>query len=183
MSICPGRALRRLAVACLAAAFAGAAHAEVRASSPDAFQILITESVSAPPAAVYGAIGQIDKWWDGAHTYSGSAANLSVAMQPGGCWCERWAEGAVEHARVLMLMRDKAVRFQGALGPLQNLGVNAVLTFLLEPQTAGTTLIVGYRVNGSSASGLDKLAAPVDGVIVAAVQRLKRYAETGKPTP
>ena len=80
-------------------------------------------------------------------------------------------------------MRDKAVRFQGALGPLQNLGVNAVLTFLLEPQTAGTTLIVGYRVNGSSASGLDKLATPVDGVIVAAVQRLKRYAETGKPTP
>ena len=178
---------RRPAALCFLAvawiALAAPARADVRASSPDAFQILITESVNAPPAAVYGAIGQIDKWWDGSHTYSGSAANLSLAMQPGGCWCERWAAGAIEHARVLMTMRDQAVRFEGGLGPLQNLGVSAVLSFVLQPETAGTTLMVGYRVNGSSASGLDKLAAPVDGVLVAAVQRLKRYAETGKPTP
>jgi hypothetical protein len=80
-----------------------------------------------------------------------------------------------------MTMRDQAVRFEGGLGPLQNLGVSATLTFLLQPETAGTTLIVGYRVNGSSQSGLDKLATPVDGVIGAAVQRLKRYVETGKP--
>ena len=181
MWICRPAALRALAVACLA--LAGVARAEVRVSAPDAFQILFTESVAAPPATVYAAIGQIDRWWDGSHTYSGSAANLSLAMQPGGCWCERWAAGATEHARVVMLMRDQAVRFEGSLGPLQNLGVKGTLTFLMEPQTAGTTLIVGYRVNGSSQSGLDKLATPVDGVIGAAVQRLKRFAETGKPTP
>lgn len=180
MSTCLRRALRRLALACLVAA-AGGAHAEVRAVAPDAFQILHTESVNAPPSAVYAAIGQIERWWDGSHTYSGSAANLSLAMQPGGCWCERWPAGAVEHARVVMTMRDQAVRFEGGLGPLQNLGVSATLTFLMQPETAGTTLIVGYRVNGSSQSGLDKLATPVDGVIGAAVQRLKRYVETGKP--
>jgi uncharacterized protein YndB with AHSA1/START domain len=168
-------------IALAAYALAGGARAEVRASSPDAFQISFTESVNAPPSAVFAAIGQVERWWDGAHTYSGSAANLSVAMQPGGCWCERWAAGAVEHARVLMVMKDQAVRFEGGLGPLQNLGVSAVLTFVLQPEAAGTTLMVGYRVNGSSASGLDKLAAPVDGVIGAAVQRLKRYVETGKP--
>jgi len=164
-------------------ALAAQAHAEVRSVAPDAFQILFNEKVAAPPSAVYGAIGQVERWWDGAHTYSGDAANLSIAMQPGGCWCERWAGGAVEHARVIMLMRDQAVRVEGGLGPLQSLGVKAVLTFLLKGEDGGTTLTVGYRVNGASASGLDKLAQPVDGVIGAAVSRLKRYVETGKPAP
>ncbi|HEY8242959.1 MAG TPA: ATPase [Casimicrobiaceae bacterium] len=157
-------------------------HAEVRSATPDAFQILFNDKVAAPPSAVYAAIGQIERWWDGAHTYSSDAANLSIAMQPGGCWCERWSGGAVEHARVVMLLRDQAVRVEGGLGPLQNLGVSAVLTFLLKAEDGGTALTVGYRVNGSSASGLDKLAQPVDGVIGGAVQRLKRYVETGKPT-
>ena len=157
-------------------------HAEVRAATPDAFQILFNEKVAAPPAAVYAAIGQIERWWDGAHSYSGDAANLSLAMQPGGCWCERWSGGAVEHARVVMLLKDQVVRVEGGLGPLQNLGVSAVLTFQMKAEDGGTALAVGYRVNGSSASGLDKLAQPVDGVIGAAVQRLKRYVETGKPS-
>ena len=180
MSICRPAALGRLAVACLA--FAGAAHAEVKVATPDAIQILFNERIAAPPSAVYAAIGQVERWWDGAHSYSGDAANLSLAMQPGGCWCERWAGGAVEHARVIMLMRDQVVRVEGAFGPLQNLGVTAVMTFLLKAEDGGTTaLTVGYRVNGSSASGLDKLATPVDGVLGAGVQRLKRYVETGKP--
>ena len=82
-----------------------------------------------------------------------------------------------------MLMRDQVVRFDAPLGPLQNLAVSAVLTFLLKGEEGGTTLTVGYRVNGSSASGLDKLAPAVDGVVGGAVQRLKRYVETGKPAP
>ena len=168
-----------VALAWLAAAAPAAA--EVRSATPDAFQILFNEKVAATPSAVYAAIGQIERWWDGAHTYSGDAANLSIAMQAGGCWCERWAGGAVEHARVVMLMRDQAVRVEGGLGPLQNLAVSAVLTFLVKAEDGGTALTVGYRVNGSSASGLDKLAQPVDGVIGGAVGRLKRYVETGKP--
>jgi hypothetical protein len=175
------RVLASLALACLAVAVP--VRAEVRSATPDAFQILFNEKVAAPPSAVYGAIGQIERWWDGAHTYSGDAANLSIAMQAGGCWCERWAGGAVEHARVIMLMRDQAVRVDGGLGPLQNLAVSAVLSFVLKAEDGGTALAVGYRVNGASGSSLDKLAPAVDGVIGAAVLRLKRYVETGKPTP
>jgi hypothetical protein len=180
MRRCRPAAARALVVAWLA--LAGGAQAEVKVATPDAFQILFGEKVAAPPSAVYAAIGQVERWWDGAHSYSGDAANLSLALQPGGCWCERWAGGAVEHARVVMLLKDQVVRFEGGLGPLQNLGVSAVLTFQLKPEDGGTALAVGYRVNGSSASGLDKLAQPVDGVIGGAVQRLKRYVETGKPT-
>lgn len=174
-------AVASVALACLVAA--APARAEVRGATPDAFQILFNEKVAAPPSAVYAAIGQVERWWDGAHSYSGDAANLSIAMQPGGCWCERWAGGAVEHARVIMLMRDQVVRVEGGLGPLQNLAVNAVLTFVLKAEDGGTALTVGYRVNGASASGLDKLAPAVDGVLGAATARLKRYVETGKPAP
>ena len=172
-------------LACVALAwlaFSVPVHAEVRSAAPDAFQILINEKVAAPPAAVYGAIGQVERWWSGEHSYSGDAANFSLAMQPGGCFCERWAGGAVEHGRVIMLMRDQVVRLQASLGPLQVKGVNAVLTFLLKGEDGGTTLTVGYRVNGSSVSALDKDAAAVDGVIGIQVQRLKRYVESGKPS-
>lgn len=157
------------------------AHAEVKSTAADHIQLLFTERVAAPPAAVYAAIGQIERWWSGEHSYSGDAANLSLSMQPGGCFCERWAGGAVEHGRVVMLLRDQAVRLEAALGPVQALGVSATLTFLVKAEDGGTTLTVGYRVNGSSASGLDKLAPAVDGVLGTQVQRLKRLVETGKP--
>lgn len=161
--------------------YAGVAGAEVKSSGADHMQLLFTERVAAPPSAVYAAIGQIERWWSGEHSYSGDAANFSLAMQPGGCFCERWAGGAVEHGRVVMLLRDQAVRLEAPLGPLQALGVSATLTFLVKAEDGGTTLTVGYRVNGSSASGLDKLAPAVDGVLGTQVQRLKRLVETGKP--
>lgn len=174
---------RSIAVLLAGALFAGAAAAEVKSTAPDHMQLLFTERVAATPIAVYAAIGQVERWWSGEHSYSGDAANFSLAMQPGGCFCERWAGGAVEHGRVIMLMRDQVVRLEAPLGPLQNLAVSAVLTFLTKAEDNGTTLTVGYRVNGSSASGLDKLAPAVDGVVGLQVQRLKRFVETGKPAP
>ncbi|MFO1307178.1 MAG: hypothetical protein U1F64_01870 [Burkholderiales bacterium] len=165
------------------AALAGTAHAEVKAAAPDGFQLAFAERIAAPPAAVYAAIGQVERWWSPEHTYSGDAANLSIAMQAGGCYCERWAGGAVEHGRVILLLRDQAVRLEAPLGPLQGLAVSAVLTFALKPEDGGTALSVGYRVNGSASSALDKLSGAVDGVIGTQVQRLKRLVETGKPGP
>jgi hypothetical protein len=37
-----------------------------------------------------------------------------------------------------------------------------------------------YRAIGASASGLDKLAAGVNSVLMQQLDRLRRYAETGK---
>jgi hypothetical protein len=95
------RRLRTLAGIALAfaACLAGPVRGEVKAASPDAFQLLFAERVAAPPAAVYQAIGQIGRWWSGEHTYSGDAANLSFALQAGACFCERWQDNAVEHGR------------------------------------------------------------------------------------
>ncbi len=171
---------RTVIMALAAALAAGAARADVKSAGPDHIQILFTERIAATPGAVYAAIGQVERWWSNEHTYSGDASNLSLAMQPGGCFCERWAGGAVEHGRVVLLLRDQMVRLEAPLGPVQALGVAATLTFLVKAEDGGSTLSVGYRVNGSSASGLDKLAPAVDGVLGVQVQRLKRLVETGK---
>ena len=64
------------------AALAGAAHAEVKAAAPDGFQLAFAERIAAPPAAVYAAIGQVERWWSPEHTYSGDAANLRPATHP-----------------------------------------------------------------------------------------------------
>jgi hypothetical protein len=100
--------------------------------------------------------------------------------EPGGCFCERWNDGAVEHGHIILALRDQLVRLAAPLGPLQAKAVEAVLSFQLRAADGGTALTVGYRVNGSSASALDKDAAAVDGVLTEQVQRLKRLVETGK---
>ena len=173
------RRLAAIAAAGVALA-AGPSSAEVMQSAPDGAHMVHQVRVEATPAAVYALIGQVGRWWSGEHSYSGDAANLTLAVEPGGCFCERWKDGAVEHARVIMVMRDQVVRLSGALGPLQVKAVNGVLTFLLKPDGTGTQLTLGYRVTGSSLSGLDKDAPAVDGVLNVQVQRLKRLAETGK---
>ena len=89
-----------------------AAHAEVTAQSPAAFTIAHRAEVPAPPERVFGAIGEIGRWWNGAHTYSGSAANLRLDMEAGGCFCECWDGGSVEHARVLYVGRGPGERDQ-----------------------------------------------------------------------
>jgi hypothetical protein len=78
-------------------------------------------------------------------------------------------------------MRDKLLRVQTALGPLQGKAVTGVLTFQLKPEQESTLLTLSYRVNGSAASALDKDAPVVDKVLGEQFARLARYIEKGKP--
>jgi len=171
----------------LATAFAlgaaGPAGAETSQVSASGFLVTVRHEVKAPPPRLYAALGEIDRWWNGSHSYSGQAANLSLARQAGGCFCERWGNNSVEHARVVFALEDRVLRLEGGLGPLQPLAVNGMWTFALAPKDGGTTLVVTYRVAGNEAAGLQQLAGPVDGVIVEQVRRLVAYVETGKPDP
>ena len=63
------------------------------------------------------------------------------------------------------------------------MAVQGVLTFTLKPAPEGTALQLEYRVNGSSSSGLDKIAPIANGMLMEQLQRLQRYVETGKNTP
>jgi uncharacterized protein YndB with AHSA1/START domain len=171
---------RRLSLFLLLLATAATAHAEVKGAGGDNFFLLYSKRFDAPPATVYAALGKIDQWWDNEHTYSGRAANFTMELRAGSCFCEGWSGGSVEHGRVVMAIPGQILRIQTALGPLQGRAVTGMLTFVLRPEGTGTELTLSYLVIGASNSGLDKSAPPVDEVLGAQFARLGRLIETGK---
>jgi uncharacterized protein YndB with AHSA1/START domain len=164
-----------------AAGIATAARAAVTQSTPDGFLLTISAEIAAPPSAVYAALGQVGNWWSSAHTWSGDAKNLSLQLEAGTCYCERWPGGSVEHARVVFAKKDEILRLNGALGPLQPTAVSGVVTFELKPTEKGSRLEVTHRVGGDSSHALDKIAPFADKMLGEQIERLKKFVETGKP--
>ena len=166
------------------------ASADVVSSSPAGFIVRIELPVAAPPSEVYSKFFEIGKWWSGAHTYSGKASNLTLRNEPGGCFCEALPRGGVvRHATLEYADPGKVARLDGALGPLQALGAHGLLAFDFGAAdktnaAAGTRLVVTYTVSGFQPDqGFAPLAEPVNGVLKEQVERLKQFAETGKPAP
>lgn len=170
-----------IALFCVAAP----ARAEVTSATAGAFVIQAEADLEASPADTWRALTRIERWWNSSHTYSGDARRLSLDPRAGGCWCERWGDGqSVEHMRVVLNMEHEGVRtlrLVGGLGPLQELGVNGVLTFTVAPHASGAKITVIYRVSGDPGIGLDQLAPLVDGVLLEQFGRLSRYSATGSP--
>ena len=152
--------------------------------TPDGFLVKFEVSVNAPAAKVYDAlVGQIGSWWDPQHTYSGDAKNLSIDARPGGCFCEKLPNGGgIEHARVIYVAPREILRLSGALGPLQPSGVAGTLTWKLTSGTDNTRLELSYSVGGFIDGGFEKIAPAVESVLRVQLDRLKQFAETGKPT-
>ena len=171
----------RTLLALLLAAVAPTVHADIKAAASDGFLLVHSARIDAGPARIYALLPAIGRWWSSSHTYSGDAANLTLDPQAGGCFCERWKDGAVAHGRVILAMRDQLLRIDTALGPLQSKAVTGVLTFQLVPDGNATVLTLAYRVNGASGSALDKDAPAVDRVLSEQFVRLTRLVETGKP--
>lgn len=159
------------------------ATAEVTAAGAAGFEVREQAHIGAPPDAVYAALLAPKRWWDPKHTYSGDARNLTLNARAGGCWCETLpGGGSVEHLSIVYLAPGKAIRFRGALGPLQAMGVAGSLTIKLTAVGGGTDLVLTYAVGGYSKDGFDDLAKAVDGVLGSQVARLVKLAETGSAT-
>ncbi|WP_298467378.1 SRPBCC family protein [uncultured Erythrobacter sp.] len=115
------------------------------------------------------------RWWNAAHTWSGDSENLSLRPQAGGCFCERIPEdpdpdkisleGSVEHMRVIHAFPEKALRMQGALGPLQSEPVTGILTVVLSEIDEGTRIVWEYNVGGSMRYKVPEISKAVDGVM------------------
>jgi len=163
------------AVACVGAV--STAHAEVRAGTGGGFTIHHEVVSKETPAEAYQRFQNIASWWDGAHSYSGDAKNLSIDVSPGGCWCEKLPGGGfVEHMRAILAIPDKTLRFAGGLGPLQSVAASAALTVSFSPVADGSTKVVfHYVVVGSDGEKVGELGDPVDQVMGAA---LKRFAKS-----
>lgn len=163
-----------IAVTALAVAAAAPAGAEVTASSDAGFVSHTVAEVPVAADAVWRAILQPAGWWNGDHTYSGDARNLSLTATPGGCFCEAIPNGggAIEHMRVLYVAPGSTLRLSGGLGPLQSEAVTAVLTIALEPAGSGTRITWDFVVGGYSRTKLTDLAPIVDRVVGEQLSRL-----------
>ena len=172
-----------LAAAIAWCAVTATAAAEVVSATPERAELRFTAEFNASPSEVWRAIGRVDRWWNGEHTYSGDARRLRLDLAAPGCFCERWSGGAVEHMRVVMAIPGQTLRLTGGLGPLQTSPLNGVMTYSLAPAGAGARLTLTYTLAGQPADGLEALAPLVDQVIGEQFARLASFTRTGAPTP
>jgi hypothetical protein len=162
-------------------ASASPAAAEVVSASSNGFEVRQTVNLVVPPADAFDAFRNIGAWWDPEHTYSGDAANLSLALVPGGCFCERLPKGGgVEHMRMAYIEPGKHVVLTGALGPLLYEAVTGVMDVQVKTIAGGAQLTLDYKAAGFAKGGADKLAAAVDSVLAAQMKRYRAYA-TSRP--
>lgn len=173
------------AAAGLAIAFALTcpAHAAVVDSGANGFAIQQTVHIAAPPDKVYAALIRPALWWDPGHTFSQSAANLSIDARGGGCFCEKLPNGgSVQHAVVVDADPGETLRLRGPLGPFQGQGVDGALTFSLKGSAAGgTDLVLDNIVGGYMKGGFGEWPVRADVMLAQQVGRLKAYLETGSP--
>ena len=152
--------------------------------TPTGFLVKFDVNVNAPVAKVYDAlVGQVGSWWNPEHTYSHDAKNLSIDPRPGGCFCEKLPNGGgVEHLRVVYVAPPEVLRLSGGLGPLQGSGVAGSMTWKLTGDGDHTRVQLSYSVGGFIVGGFDKIAPAVESMLNEQLNRLKQFAETGKPT-
>jgi len=173
-----------IAAALATALLCATAQAEVASSSPGAFLIRTEAEVAASPDDAWRALTRPNHWWNSAHTYSGDARRISLDLRAGGCWCERWDGQSVEHGRVLAVTENdgiRTLRLLAPLGPLQEMGVSAVLTYNVAPHPDGAKVTMTYRVAGDPGLSLDAVAPPVDQVLMEQFGRFIRYTASGTP--
>lgn len=170
------------------AVLAPGAAAETANVSPAGFDITIRRELRTPMEKAWPSIGRIGQWWSSAHTWSGNAANMTMELAAGSCFCERWSDGqgggeSVEHGRVVAVRRsdkEALVRLQASLGPFQERPGAGILSFVVAAAENGSTLTVTYRFRGGADAGLDKVAAGVDKVIEQQADRLAKFIDSGK---
>jgi uncharacterized protein YndB with AHSA1/START domain len=170
--------MRAVAIASsLALVFTAPAHGAVKSAAPNGFQVEQSVVVPVPPERAFAALGQVQLWWDSAHTYSGNSSNLKIDLNAGGCFCERIPSdgGSVEHGRVVYSRPGAALRLHGSLGPLQSEAVNGTLTWTFERVAAGTEVTQSYVVGGYFRGGAEALAPLVDQVMSTQIMRYRDY--------
>jgi hypothetical protein len=162
----------------LALLIGGAAPAEVVSSGASGFEVRETVHVAAASDKSFAAILQPARWWNSAHTFSGSAANLTLDARAGGCWCESLPDGgSVEHMRVLYISPGKVLRLRGALGPFQALAVEGVMTWTVKTDAKGTDITVSYAIGGYSKDGFENLSTAADHVLGEQIERLRKLID------
>jgi hypothetical protein len=181
----PARGLLHLAAGA-ALAFAliqcDRASAEITDAASNGFTIVERAHVDAAGDRVYAALIAPQRWWSSEHTFSGSAANMSLDARAGGCWCEALpGGGSVLHMTVVYAAPGKGLRLRGSLGPFQTMAAEGAMVWSLTPTAGGTDVTMTYAVAGYLKDGFDNISHGADGVLAEQLARLKHTVETGSP--
>ena len=175
------RMVGSMTVVALALIVGAPAKAAVVDVGPSGFELKQVIHIAAPADKVYAALIQPKLWWDSDHTFSGSAANLTLDARAGGCFCEVLpGGGAVQHEEVVMAAPGEALVMRGALGPFQRRGVDGALAFDLKPTASGVDLTMTNDLGGFMSEGFAGWAPKADAMLAQQMARLKAYVETGK---
>ena len=158
------------------------ASAEVVSSGPNGFHVRHVVQLVVPPPLAYDGFTKISNWWDGEHTYSGDAANMSLALTPGGCFCERVPKtgGGIEHMRVAYIEPGKRLVMTGALGPLLYEATTGSMDVKVDRIAGGSKVTIDYKVAGFASGNGQAMAPLVDSVLAAQFKRYRAYA-TSRP--
>ena len=158
------------------------AAAEVVSSGANGFRVRQAVQLVVPVQAAYQAFTRIGGWWDGEHTYSGDAANLSLAATPGGCFCERIPKtgGGIEHMRVAYVEPGQRLVLTGSLGPLLFEGTAGVMDVKFERIAGGSRVVLDYKVAGFAEGNGQAMAPLVDSVLG---DQMKRYRTVAASRP
>lgn len=156
------------------------AAAEVVSESPNGFEVQNSVNLVIPVGQAYAAFGKLGAWWGDDHTYSGEAANLRLALQPGGCFCESIPKGGgVEHMRVAVVQPGERIVMTGSLGPVLYEAASGVMDVRFERIAGGTRVVMNYRAAGFAKGNADKLAPQVDSVLADQMKRFRVFAARG----
>lgn len=170
--------IRILSAALAVMLMATGASAEVVSRTADGFVLRYKVTLETTPEDAWTAVGEVGRWWNGAHTYSGSATNMTLPLEVGGCLCEALADGTIfEHGRVTQADAATGVLLDAPLGPLKGKATRAVLGLTWATEGRGLKLTMTFTVEGP---GLGAFAGPVDGVMSDQFSRWARYVETGE---
>ena len=175
--------MKFLAFACVLFAASPAA-AEVVSAGANGFEVRHSVNLVIPQQKAFSAFSEIQNWWSKDHTYSGDAANLSLQLRPGGCFCERLDNGGgIEHLRVTYVQPAERVVLTGSLGPLLYEATSGVMDVKVERIAGGSRITMDYKVAGFAKGGAAELAPIVDKVLGEQMKRLRVYAAGGAPKP
>jgi len=158
------------------------ARAEIAQPSPGLTVFSFQLHARGNAASAYAAVTHPETWWNGEHSYSGSASNMSLDAVAGGCWCEKLpAGGSIEHMRVLAAIPGKVLRLIGGLGPLQAQPMTGVMTFAFKDDPAGGSSIdFKYRLAGPTDLPPDWQQA-VNGMLSEQIGRLQKLLDQDTP--
>ncbi len=153
--------------------------AEIKASAKDGFHVNLEVEVTVDRKIAYDAfVSDLAKWWDGSHSYSSDAKNLSMDLKQK-CMLERLPNGGfVRHMEIVYLQPGKMLRMTGGLGPLQGMGATGALNISFSESEGKTTVRLNYVVHGPSFQNFDKMAKPVEGVLAGQMNRFKKYCNS-----